>query len=93
MIYDGICPKPGCGGELAEERGFRLPNGQFRLWPTGPLIKTKCVKCGRLIGYRPFEIKESRRGKRTSKAGRAVSEAAGSFGEDGFLSEMWEDPS
>ena len=57
MIYDGICPKFGCGGRLLEATGFRVPGGGFNQNPKGFLIKTKCIKCGRLIGYRPVRLK------------------------------------
>ena len=56
MIYDGICPKYGCGGRLAEARGFRAARGRFVQNPHGNLIKTKCTRCQALIGYRPAEV-------------------------------------
>ena len=71
MIYDGICPKYGCGGQLAEARGFRAARGRFVQNPNGNLIKTKCTKCQALIGYRPAELDQAHQQRRRKKPDRA----------------------
>jgi hypothetical protein len=71
MIYDGICPKPGCGGQLVEAIGFRVPGGKFNVNHRGYLVKTKCINCGAFIGYRPVRLGHAQDAKSKAKPGRS----------------------
>lgn len=65
---NGRCAR--CGGQIAEARGRRTGHDRFIKDPAGPLIKTKCVQCGRFFGYRYVENRYAARQARAEASGQ-----------------------